>query len=771
MADVKYRVDIDTKGAQSAINSLGNTIKTVGASIAGAFAFKEVTQTGAKLDDLRRTFGTLYKSVETGSKAFRDTQKLAEQLGLNVDTLATTVIKLKSAGIEPTVAQLKLFSDVSKSSVDSVGALQAITDLFTRTMSGGLGLEDLERLQDRGIPVYTILAEKAGIARNQISELGQTMEGASRIRGILAEGLNEMFGGATEARADAMSTAFTNLQNAIKGSSDSIMQGGLGQALAGITNQLANWINNNQELIQQIGNSLAKVMILFVNNLGVITKAAKIFFIVFAAKRVYELVVAMKALTLAMARNPIGILAVGALAAAEYLGLLDSILESVGNKIADMTGLTGELDAEFSSLSDNVQSIGEIQVFQQGEIPKAVADFSDLNQALKDFRLEQQMILIAFAKQNSERRQSINLESELLGKSREYSELRRAEADLLRSLQDEILKLQEAKAKLTEEEKKEGRAEVIDATIEKMREQYELDLQLTQSAIKNSEARKTAYEIEQYAVRESQRQQDALRDTYEKFNRQALNELEQAYYDIELAANASAQAQRRAMEAQLGRELTPEEANKITEISRRNNEELKRQHKELYDQSRTFGAGWKKAWKDYEENATNAAKTAERVFTKATQGMEDALVDFVKTGKFEWRDFVNMMLEELLRSQIRQVMASIFNPGSGGGIFTSGGGIGGGLGSIFSGIKGLFGFANGGMIPTNSPVLVGERGPELLLGAAGNRVIPNNSLGQTVNYYINAVDAPSFQSLVARDPSFIHAVAEQGRRRQPIGRR
>jgi hypothetical protein len=35
--------------------------------------------------------------------------------------------------------------------------------------------------------------------------------------------------------------------------------------------------------------------------------------------------------------------------------------------------------------------------------------------------------------------------------------------------------------------------------------------------------------------------------------------------------------------------------------------------------------------------------------------------------------------------------------------------------------------------------------------------------GSTVIYNINAVDAPSFQQLVARDPKFIHAVAEKGR--------
>jgi hypothetical protein len=118
------------------------------------------------------------------------------------------------------------------------------------------------------------------------------------------------------------------------------------------------------------------------------------------------------------------------------------------------------------------------------------------------------------------------------------------------------------------------------------------------------------------------------------------------------------------------------------------------------------------------------------------------------------------MVEELLRSQIRQLMDNLFNIGS----------SGGNSGSGFFGK--LLGFANGGIIPTNGPVLVGERGPEIISGASGRVVTPNEQLGGTsmVTYNINAVDASSFKSLVARDPGFIHAVAQQGARTVPARR-
>jgi hypothetical protein len=270
----------------------------------------------------------------------------------------------------------------------------------------------------------------------------------------------------------------------------------------------------------------------------------------------------------------------------------------------------------------------------------------------------------------------------------------------------------------------------------------------------------------------------------------------------------------------------------------------------LYDQSRTFSTGWKKAFNEYKDAATNSAAAAARVFDKFTSGLEDAIVNFAKTGKFEFQNFVADMAEELLRSQIKQTIAglgdslglgSLFG-GSGGGaagdtpsnpsytyivnggdvggivgsmagggglgsIFgssskapstASGGGIGGMIGSIGSGISSVFGgisdavgsifsggggdsgggffsgisdlfsgfFANGGNIPQGRFGIAGEAGPEFIGGPAS--VTPMS--GTNVTYNIQAVDAASFQALVARDPAFIHAVAQAGARTIPARR-
>ena len=104
----------------------------------------------------------------------------------------------------------------------------------------------------------------------------------------------------------------------------------------------------------------------------------------------------------------------------------------------------------------------------------------------------------------------------------------------------------------------------------------------------------------------------------------------------------------------------------------------------------------------------------------------------------------------------------------GGGSTASGGGIGGG-GGILSGISDLFSgfFANGGMIPQGRFGIAGEAGPELIGGPAS--VTPMG--GTNVTYNIQATDAASFRAMIARDPSFLFAVTEQGRRSIPGAQR
>jgi len=182
--------------------------------------------------------------------------------------------------------------------------------------------------------------------------------------------------------------------------------------------------------------------------------------------------------------------------------------------------------------------------------------------------------------------------------------------------------------------------------------------------------------------------------------------------------------------------------------------------------AKDFETGWIGAYNTYVENSKRAADQARTYFETFSKGIEDVFYNMAKAGDFSFKSLkagfksvANSMIADFMRIQAQKALVGLFG-GSGGGGF---------LGSLFGGF-----FADGGSPPMNKVSVVGERGPELFIPKQAGTIIPNDMLGggQTVNtavtYNIQAVDASSFRSLIARDPEFIHNVAEQGRRQLPI---
>ena len=141
-------------------------------------------------------------------------------------------------------------------------------------------------------------------------------------------------------------------------------------------------------------------------------------------------------------------------------------------------------------------------------------------------------------------------------------------------------------------------------------------------------------------------------------------------------------------------------------------------------------------------------KTLAEGLVKGVEMFEDSLADAIVNGKADFSS-----LADHLRQVLAKAMVQKFITGP---------------------IMGLFGLAKGGPAKAGQPYIVGEEGPELFVPGQSGTVVPNNQLGEsggaatTVNYNIQAVDAPSFQSLVARDPEFIYNVSRAGARRTPV---
>jgi hypothetical protein len=251
--------------------NLKTAVTALGAIATGRIA-KGIIETTARFQDLRTTLASTTGSARAGAEAFKFISDFATRTQFGVEDLTTTFIKLKTAGIEPTEELLTTFTDAAAVTTDQIGSLEAITDLFARTVSGGLGLEELNRLADRGIPVFRILEEELGITRLQISNFGRTAEGARKITDALGKGIRENFGGATQNLLGNLSVSFSNFGIQVKTAADIFGQG-LAPVIRDTTDDITAFIKANEENIKRLGAGFGIVSKTIVENIELISAA------------------------------------------------------------------------------------------------------------------------------------------------------------------------------------------------------------------------------------------------------------------------------------------------------------------------------------------------------------------------------------------------------------------------------------------------------------------------------------------------------------------
>ena len=227
--------------------------------LGGAVIIRSIARTNAQFEDLRSGLASVFGSVEEGNKRFREISDFATRTQFSVEDLTKAFITLKGAGIEPTEKLLTTFTDTSASAVDGLGVFEALTRVIARSVGGGLGLEELNQIFDRGIPVFTILNEQLGITRLEVSELGKTAEGSEKIISALITGLDQRFGGATQKRLSNLNVAFSNFGIALRNFQDIIGESGFGQSLKNVTNTLTDAVSDSDGLAKAIGRVLAGV--------------------------------------------------------------------------------------------------------------------------------------------------------------------------------------------------------------------------------------------------------------------------------------------------------------------------------------------------------------------------------------------------------------------------------------------------------------------------------------------------------------------------------
>lgn len=274
-----------------------------------------------------------------------------------------------------------------------------------------------------------------------------------------------------------------------------------------------------------------------------------------------------------------------------------------------------------------------------------------------------------------------------------------------------------------------------------------------------------AYEARAAAIRQAVNA-DEDRLTVKRLADQALNtEAEVARLQQETAALTQNALQRQIatyqlkLEAEARREIaaSPEMESEIRASKAAELQRYTVAATAAYDSQRSSVNGLRQAVARYTDEATDGARVAASVFQDTATMMENAIANFVKTGKLDVKGLFDFMLQEFVRVKARMAISSLASGTDWSGMLTTvasafggGGAPGGGAGAasaiyaLTTGSSGGSGnglkmpaFAGGGDPYVNRINLVGEQGPELFVPRVPGTIIPNRAL--------SAMGGPSVQ--------------------------
>jgi len=158
----------------------------------------------------------------------------------------------------------------------------------------------------------------------------------------------------------------------------------------------------------------------------------------------------------------------------------------------------------------------------------------------------------------------------------------------------------------------------------------------------------------------------------------------------------------------------------------------------LQDKQSDWVNGATEAMANYAASSRNAMAQSSSAASNAFKRMEDGIVSFATTGKFNFKDFAQDVIADLIRIQARAAVSGIV--GQLGSLIGSA--VGGAAGSTdygtagvsstspvdMSSVQGIQMRAAGGPVSAGQPYIVGEVGPELFVPPASGSIVPNNAL-------------------------------------------
>tara|TARA_Y100000114_G_scaffold44835_1_gene40545 strand:+ start:30979 stop:33246 length:2268 start_codon:yes stop_codon:yes gene_type:complete len=241
LADVNKKLDQTKQKSKS----VGDSLKQVGAVLATlgvGVVLGNIVNTIRTFEDLEATLRAVTGSAKNAALSFDLIREFTSRTTFQIDEVARAFITLKQAGVVPTAGVLQDFGNFA------AGMGKSITDLAQAAFNATTG--EMEMLKQFGV-----------IARQQGDKITVTFDGVtttidrsgSAVIDFLRSIGREKFPTAIAERANTLSGAISNLQDAISEFFVAIGDGGFAQALTSFSRRLAAILNNAKGVANVIG--------------------------------------------------------------------------------------------------------------------------------------------------------------------------------------------------------------------------------------------------------------------------------------------------------------------------------------------------------------------------------------------------------------------------------------------------------------------------------------------------------------------------------------
>lgn len=310
MVDFRIRVIVDPSGAvqgsrqaNASINSIGTTASRVQQTVARLFAFAGAAEGTRRLVQLADTFTNIQNRLNTVTATTAQTAAVTQEL-FNVaqrtrtsfqataEIYTRTALSVRNLGLSQ--RQVIRFTEALNQSTVLSGATaqeasNALIQLSQGIASGTLRGEELRSVLEQLPVAADVLAESLGVTRGELRLLGEQGRITSDqiINAFLeqAEELEERFG-------ETVPT--------------------IGRAFEQLRNQLIRSVGNFDQ-VTGASQRLAQAIIQVSNNLEVIVRGvllfANVLLVNLASRAIPAVITALRALTIAIATNPVGFIA------------------------------------------------------------------------------------------------------------------------------------------------------------------------------------------------------------------------------------------------------------------------------------------------------------------------------------------------------------------------------------------------------------------------------------------------------------------------------